>query len=88
MTKLDELLQEGPAAEIFKDKDTLKNLAGSKEARSLIDLLQKDSGGNLQQAAKRAMTGDTSDLVSIMERVMNTPEGAQAAKEIEKKITQ
>ncbi|MPM58474.1 hypothetical protein SDC9_105305 [bioreactor metagenome] len=88
MTKLDELLQEGPATELMRDKEALKNLTGSPEAKALINLLQKNSGDSLQQAAKRAMQGDTSDLFSIMERVMSTPEGAKAAKEIEKKISQ
>jgi len=87
MTKLDELLQDGPTTEFLKDKETLKNLAGSPEAKAIINLLQKDSGDALQQAAKRAMMGDTSDLFTIMERVMNTPEGAKAAKNIEKKIS-
>ena len=63
-------------AEMMKNREAITRLAQSSDAQKLRDLLQRQSGG-VQQAAQAAAAGDTSQLMSIMDQLMHSKEGAE-----------
>ena len=68
-----------PMGELVKDPAALARLAQSGEARQLVSLL-KQSGG-VQEAA-RAAGGDPGQLMQMMDRLLNTREGAELVERI------
>ena len=62
-------------AEMMKNREAITRLAQSSDAQKLRDLLQRQSGG-VQQAAQAA-AGDPSQLMSIMDQLMHSKEGAE-----------
>ncbi|MCI8303985.1 MAG: hypothetical protein HFF52_05075 [Lawsonibacter sp.] len=58
------------------DRDALAQLAKSSDAQRLMSLLKQQSGG-VQQAARAAAAGDPSQLMDMMNRLMNSREGAE-----------
>ena len=69
-----------PIGERVKDPAALARLARSGEARQLVSLL-KQSGG-VQEAARAAADGDPGQLMQMMDRRMNTREGAELVERI------
>ena len=63
-------------AEMMKNREAITRLAQSSDAQKLRDLLQRQSGG-VQQAAQAAAAGDPSQLMSIMDQLMHSKEGAE-----------
>ena len=63
-------------AEMMKNREAITRLAQSSGAQKLRDLLQRQSGG-VQQAAQAAAAGDPSQLMSIMDQLMHSKEGAE-----------
>jgi len=59
-----------------KDRKAVEQLAKSSDAQQLMELLKKQSGG-VQQAAQAAAAGDPSQLMTIMDRLMHSKEGAE-----------
>ena len=66
--------------ELVKDPAALARLAQSGEARQLVSLL-KQSGG-VQEAARAAADGDPGQLMQMMDRLLNTQEGAELVERI------
>ena len=64
----------------MKDPAALARLAQSGEARQLVSLL-KQSGG-VQEAARAAADGDPGQLMQMMDRLLNTQEGAELVERI------
>ena len=62
------------------DRAALAQLAGSGEAKRLMELL--NSQGGVQQAAKAAAGGDTKALLGMVDRLMKTQEGAALVEQI------
>lgn len=69
-----------PVEELAKHKDTIAQLAQSRDARRLMELLQQ--GGSVQEAAKAAAGGNPEQLVRMMDQLMRTKEGAQLVDQI------
>ena len=69
-----------PRGELVKDPAALARLAQSGEARQLVSLL-KQSGG-VQEAARAAADGDPGQLMQMMDRLLNTREGAELVERI------
>ncbi len=63
------------ASELVKNRDAITQLAQSNDAQKLMELLQKRGG--VQEAAKAAAGGDPSQLMAMMNQLMNTKEGAE-----------
>lgn len=76
------LLQSATAAELVKNREAIAQLAKSSDAHRLMDLLKQ--GGGVQKAAAAAAAGDASQLMEMMNRLMNTEEGAQLVQRIGK----
>ena len=59
-----------------KNRKAVEQLAQSSDAKKLMELLQKQSGG-VQQAAQKAAAGDPSQLMAMMNQLMHSKEGAE-----------
>jgi hypothetical protein len=83
---LDEMLKDPQAANLLKNKRMLQQLVNSPDAKKLVELLNQNGGANLHSAAKAAMNGDASALMSLIQEVMQRPEGAKAVEGINRNI--
>ena len=61
-------------------KDVISKMAKSGDAQRLMELLNQD--GNVQDAAKSAAKGDTSQLMGMVQRLMQSDEGAKLVDQI------
>ena len=59
-----------------KNRDAIVQLAKSSDAQKLRELLQQQSG-QVKQAAQQAAAGDPSQLMTIMDQLMRSKEGAE-----------
>ncbi len=69
-----------PAAELVKNREAISQLAHSSDAQKLMSLLRQRGG--VQEAAEAAAAGDTSALMSMMDQLMKTKEGAELVNRI------
>lgn len=83
---LEELMKSPQASQLIKDQESLKGLANSPDAQKLIQLLNQNAGGRLKGAAEAAMKGDASQLISVLNQVMQSPDGARAVEGIQKRL--
>ena len=79
------LKKEPQAAQLLGDPAALKALLSSPETHKLVSLFIQAGGASLQSAAKAAATGKPDALMGILNQVMGSPEGAQAAQAFQKK---
>ena len=68
--------------DLEKNRDAIAQLAKSSDAQKLMELLQRQSG-QVKQAAQRAAAGDPSQLVSMMDQLMRSKEGAELVNRID-----
>lgn len=59
-----------------KNRDAISQLAQSSDAQKLMTLLNRQSG-HVQEAARQAAAGDPSQLMTIMNQLMHSKEGAE-----------
>ncbi len=71
----------GPA-ELMKNQKALAGLASSGDAKRLVELLERQ-GGQVRQAAQAAASGSPQQLMEMMNRLMNSKEGAELVERIE-----
>ena len=80
-TKLAEQLKRNPAL--------LHALMQSRDGQSLMQLLtQGDQGAGLQRAVQAAVRGNTGEMVQMMNRIMQTPDGAALIQRINQAVQQ
>ena len=66
-----------PTAALEHNRALLEQVIHSPDAQRLMELLNRNAGGNLKTAAATAALGDTKDLLSMVRQVMADPEGAK-----------
>ena len=59
-----------------KNREVISRLAKSSDAQKLMELLQRQSG-QVKQAAQAAAAGDPAQLMSMMDQLMHSKEGAE-----------
>ncbi len=64
----------------IKQKEGISKLAQSGDAQKLMELLGRD--GSVQEAATAAAGGNVSQLMGMVKRVMQSPEGAELVNRI------
>lgn len=68
--------------ELIKNREAIAALARSSSARKLMELLQAQNT-DVHQAAQAAASGDPSGLMSMMNRLIGSKEGADLVDRIE-----
>ena len=76
----EKLLKGMAASELVKNRDAISRLVQSGDAQRLMALLQQRGG--VQEAAKAAADGDPSQLMTMMNQLMSTREGAELVERI------
>lgn len=71
--------------ELMKNRAAITKLAASQEARQLMGLLE---GMGVQQAARSAVKGDTAALISMVEGLVSSQQGAELARKIQEQARQ
>lgn len=65
----------------------LRGLMQSQDGQRLMQLLtQNDRGAGLQQAVQAAMQGNTAQMSSMIQGIMNSPDGAALIERINKAV--
>ena len=85
---LDGLLHTPQAASLLKNKQAMENLMKSGEAQRLMELLNKNAGSSLKDAAQSAMNGNASQLMDLVQGLMKDPQSAKLVEELNKKVNQ
>ncbi len=67
--------------EMMKNQQAIASLAGTEDAKRLMELLQRQ-GGQVRQAAQAATQGNPQQLMEMMDRLMNSKEGADLVERI------
>lgn len=83
---LNEMLNSPKTADLLKNRQAVESLLNSNEARRLMELLNHNSGDGLKDAAQSAMKGDTSQLMGLVQGLMNDPQSAKLVEELNKKV--
>ena len=60
---------------ILVDQGKLDQLQNAPETQRLFQMLSKNAGGDLEQAAQQAAKGDTAQLMDAVRRLARDPEG-------------
>lgn len=75
--------QTAAASQLVKNRDAIRQLAQSGEAKQLVSMLQQN--GSVETAAQAAAKGKPEALMGLLNQVMNDPQGAQAVEGLKKK---
>jgi len=68
-----------------KDPAAMQRLLSSRDGQMLLQMMmQNGRGASLQQAAQNAMRGDTSQIMQMINQVMQSPGGADLVERINK----
>lgn len=67
--------------DMMKNQQAIASLAGTEDAKRLMELLQRQ-GGQVRQAAQAATQGNPQQLMEMMDRLMNSKEGADLVERI------
>ena len=81
---LNAVLHSPQAAGLLKNKQAVENLMKSGEAKRLMELLNQSAGDGLKSAAQSAMKGDSAQLAKLVEGLMQNPEAAKMAEQLNK----
>ena len=73
------------AEQLKKNPSALRSLMQSSDGQMLIQMLSRDGAG-LQQAAKAAAKGNPALLTEMVNRLMQSPEGAALAERINRAV--
>ena len=78
--------QTAAASQLVKNRDAIRQLAQSGEAKQLVSMLQQN--GSVETAAQAAAKGKPQELMSMLPGLLNTQEGAQLVQRIEQQARQ
>lgn len=81
-----DVLSSPEAASLLQNREALQSLLSSPETKRLMEVLSRQNGGSLQQAAQQARKGDLSGLSSMLRGLSATRDGAEALQDMEKKL--
>lgn len=76
----------GIPADLMKNREAIGKLAQSGQAKRLVQLL--DQSGGVKAAAQAAAAGKPEQLMSMMNQLMSTREGAQLMESISQQVKQ
>ena len=75
------------AQQLKSNPAMLKALMQSQDGQALMRMLtQQDQGAELQRAVQSAVKGDPSDMVRMVQQVMQSPGGAELVERINKAV--
>lgn len=85
MPDLQEILKSRQAQDLTRDAARLEQLRDMPEMERVFQLLGQSAGGDLEQAASRAVQGDATALLGAIQLLMRNPEGKKLVEQIQSK---
>lgn len=79
MPNLDDLLHSSQT-------EKLGQLMNEPETQKIFAMLSQSTGGNLEQAAGKAASGDTAQLMNAIKQLMQNPEAAKLMEGMKRKL--
>lgn len=79
-------LQNEQAAKLISNSDKLEHLRDAPETQKIFSMLNRNIGGNLEQAAGNAAKGDSAQLISAIRQLMQDPEGSRLIQQMKEKL--
>ena len=77
------------AQQLKNNPAMLRSLMQSRDGQMLMQMLtQGDRGAGLQRAAQEAAQGNPAEMASMIQRIMQSPEGAALVERINKAVQQ
>ncbi len=74
-------------ASLKRNPSAVQSLFESQDGQDLLRLLtQEDNGGTLQRATQSAASGDTGQIMRMISRIMQNPEGARLIERINQSL--
>lgn len=86
MPNFDELLHGKQAAQLMGDAAKLEQLRDAPETQKIFAMLNRNTGGGLEQAAGKAASGDTAQLMSAIKQLMQDPEGQKLIQQMKRNL--
>lgn len=86
MPSFDELLGGKQAAQLMGDPAKLEQLRDAPETQKIFAMLSRSTGGDLEQAAGKAASGDASQLVAAIRQLMKDPEGQKLIQQMKQNL--
>ena len=83
---LNDVINSPQAADLLKNRQAMENLLRCEETRQLMAMLDQNSDGSLKDAAQSAMKGNTAQLMSLVQGLMNDPNNVRLVEELSKKV--
>lgn len=76
------------AQQMKNDPNMIRSLMQSRDGQLLMQLLtRRDNGKSLQQAIYTATRGDTTDMTTLVQQVMQSREGADLVRRIQETLS-
>ena len=74
-------------ASLKRNPSAVQSLFESQDGQDLLRLLtQEDNGGTLQRDTQSAASGDTGQIMRMISRIMQNPEGARLVERINQSL--
>lgn len=76
------------AQQMKNDPNMIRSLMQSRDGQLLMQMLtRRDNGKSLQQAIYTATRGDTTDMTTLVQQVMQSREGADLVRRIQETLS-
>lgn len=86
MSHLDSILNSHEASKIAGNSEKLEKLMNAPETKQIFSMLNQNTGGNLEAAAGNAAKGDSTQLMSAINQLMQNPEAAKLISQMKSKL--
>lgn len=81
-----DLLQGPQAAALLKNREAIRRMAQSPETQKLLQMLNRQSGGGLKEAAQQAGRGNPKALMDMVDQLVKDKEGAQLVEQLKETL--
>lgn len=86
MPDLNELLSSKPAQTLLNDQNTVSRLKNAPESQRLLELLNQQADGNLENLASAAAQGNPQQLMGAIQKLLHDPESQKLLQNISQGI--
>lgn len=86
MSSFQDIFNSEQATALLKDEKKLEALHRAPETQRLFQLLSQSAGGDLEQAANRAVQGDSAALMNAVKQLMQNSEGQQLLQKMKQSL--
>ena len=86
MSSVQDLMHSEAAGKLLQNRSALEELRDAPETQTVMELLRRSTGGNLEQAAQQAANGDPSSLADSIRQVMKSPAGEKLLSRMKKAL--